>query len=152
MGSGWGKGWTKRDKSNRCLCRNCDGQARDKPKSSCSEPKHMIYYNHLLEYMRRRRKNNHSHVQEIARKSWLKKTYNLSTEDIERMKANQNNSCVICLTPFDSVNKPYVVEHNHRTSKVRGLSCHRCNIMIGFLEKYPKLIEPIQRYLNSCSD
>ena len=44
------------------------------------------------------------------------------------MYAEQGGRCKICgSTP----SKPLHVEHDHDTGKVRGLTCHFCNTMLG---------------------
>jgi hypothetical protein len=39
------------------------------------------------------------------------------------------------------------LDHNHHTGRVRGELCHRCNMMIGFIEASGVPLEVIQEYL-----
>lgn len=39
------------------------------------------------------------------------------------------------------------VDHNHKTGKVRGLLCRRCNQALGKLEDDPALFEAAATYL-----
>lgn len=49
----------------------------------------------------------------------------VTVEDYDRMLADQGGVCAICGNP------PKVrrldTDHDHRTGRVRGLLCHRCN-------------------------
>lgn len=45
----------------------------------------------------------------------------------------------------------HAVDHNHKTGRVRGLLCNRCNILVGFLEK-KDLIEATMKYLGETDD
>jgi Recombination endonuclease VII len=49
----------------------------------------------------------------------------VSTEDYERMLAEQGGGCAICGAPPKT--RRLHVDHNHKTGKVRGLLCFRCN-------------------------
>lgn len=37
------------------------------------------------------------------------------------------NNCSICRKPRSEFKKNLSVDHNHKTSKIRGLLCYRCN-------------------------
>jgi len=51
----------------------------------------------------------------------------MTIEDYKAMHARQNGRCAICGTAEEKL----VVDHNHRTGRVRELLCHLCNAMIG---------------------
>lgn len=66
----------------------------------------------------------------LARKrEWLKKRYKLTLEEYEQLFKQQAFACAICLQ-----SKPLCVDHDHTTSRVRGLLCAQCNFKIGWLE------------------
>ena len=76
------------------------------------------------------------------------KKYGLSIEKRKEMYLNQNGCCFICKNsvPYEDIK----TDHNHNIKGikgVRGLVCNLCNSFIGFIEKYPELVEPIQEYL-----
>lgn len=62
----------------------------------------------------------------------LKKCYGLTVEQYHAMKTKQGGGCAICgsTTPGGKDNKLHV-DHDHKTGKVRGLLCNRCNIALG---------------------
>lgn len=37
------------------------------------------------------------------------------------------NSCAICKKPGSAFNKRLSVDHNHKSNRIRGLLCFRCN-------------------------
>jgi hypothetical protein len=73
----------------------------------------------------------------------LKRHYGLTSEELSQMKRYQRNRCAICRK------KPYrlVVDHNHKTGKVRGLLCDLCNKGIGSLFDNPRIVQSAFQYL-----
>lgn len=61
------------------------------------------------------------------RKYWEHLT--LKEAEVERQKLSdaQNGKCAICGKDEKEFTKRLSVDHNHRTKKVRGLLCFRCN-------------------------
>jgi len=79
---------------------------------------------------------------EIQRRHWLKKKYGITIEQFDEILKSQNGVCAICkngndhLTKWGTKTKRMTVDHNHKTGKVRGLLCHKCNAALGrFKEK-----------------
>jgi len=72
----------------------------------------------------------------------LKRKYGISYEDYFSMYKLQNNSCKICGKSELRRNHkgkreqllPLFVDHCHKTGKVRGLLCSKCNSGIGMFE------------------
>ena len=64
-------------------------------------------------------------------KLWRK--YKLTLEQYDEMFEQQNGKCAICSEVSLGV-KRLCVDHNHKTGKVRGLLCNRCNIKLGIVE------------------
>jgi hypothetical protein len=71
------------------------------------------------------------------RKSYQRlKLYKLSHPEFEKMFEHQNKCYAICIEPLrDKSATGLNVDHCHVSGKVRGLLCHRCNIIVGFLDK-----------------
>ena len=61
----------------------------------------------------------------------LRKKYNMSIIEYDRMYKSQDYSCKICLR---DVNYNLHVDHCHTTGKVRGLLCSKCNKGLGSFE------------------
>ncbi len=69
--------------------------------------------------------------------AYLQRNYKISVEDYKNMLVKQNKLCAICLTvgfKLDPKTKSLlVVDHCHKTGKVRGMLCHNCNRALGLL-------------------
>ena len=82
-------------------------------------------------------------------KSYLQKTqyakYGLMPEEALIILTNP---CAICGT----TKMRRVIDHNHRTNKVRGALCDRCNGFVGWIEKYRHLLDDVFRYLSERSN
>lgn len=74
---------------------------------------------------------------EQKRKHKIKTQYGLLWEDFLSLYVAQNQSCAICKTPlalFGPINTNVAcVDHCHKSNKVRGLLCKKCNLGIGYL-------------------
>lgn len=65
-----------------------------------------------------------------TRENHLHKKYNMSLSEYDTLFEQQDGVCAIC---GDSPNtKRLFVDHCHKTGKIRGLLCGRCNSMLGF--------------------
>ncbi len=59
------------------------------------------------------------------------------------MYARQGGRCAICGTAAEKL----VVDHNHKTGKVRELLCHLCNAMIGCAREDTAILVNAAAYL-----
>jgi hypothetical protein len=64
----------------------------------------------------------------------LKVTYGITLEDYKQMLANQNECCAICKIPQSELPVDLAVDHCHKTNKIRGLLCAKCNLGLGNFE------------------
>ena len=80
----------------------------------------------------------------------LWRRYKLRPGDWEAMFEAQGGCCAICKrvskNPRDS-KRPLVVDHCHKTNKVRGLLCHNCNLTLGKYDDDPNWFDLIAVYL-----
>ena len=81
-----------------------------------------------------------------ARKEYLKRTYDLSIEEYDALRASQNNCCKICLISFDETMPQ--VDHCHDTGAIRGMLCKSCNQMLGFARDNVKVLQEAITYLS----
>lgn len=56
----------------------------------------------------------------------------------------QQGLCAICGDEFEG--EP-MVDHDHKTRKVRGLLCHHCNIGLGMFRDSPRNLRRASEYL-----
>lgn len=59
----------------------------------------------------------------------LKKTYGITLIQYQEMSKEQDNKCAICekINEFGAWNNKLVVDHCHKTNKIRQLLCDKCN-------------------------
>lgn len=84
---------------------------------------------------------------------FLKRRYNITKEDYERMLESQGSVCKICGKPPRNTSQQTAVlhvDHNHTTGKVRGLLCGKCNTGLGFIEQ-EELLKAAKAYLEDYS-
>lgn len=68
----------------------------------------------------------------------LKKKFNLTEADYYAMLERQNGVCKICKEEESRIDgqskriKPLSVDHCHKTGKIRGLLCTKCNLGISY--------------------
>lgn len=74
------------------------------------------------------------------------KTYGIDKLEYAKMVLQQHGTCGIC-----GINKCYnrawSVDHDHNTGEVRGLLCHKCNLMLGYAKDDIKILEAGIKYL-----
>lgn len=73
--------------------------------------------------------------------------YGTSIEAYNDMLRSQYGCCAICLSTAPKIGKYFVIDHCHKTAKIRGLLCRNCNSAIGLLEENIKFLENSILYL-----
>lgn len=69
------------------------------------------------------------------RVSDLKKFYGITLAEFNSLFSAQNGKCKSCGTHQSELNRSLCVDHNHKTKKVRGLLCNRCNQALGLIKE-----------------
>lgn len=83
-------------------------------------------------------------------KRFIKKTYDISWDDYEKMFDAQSGCCAICKSKVSSARTTRLfVDHCHDTLKVRGLLCSSCNHGLGLFKDSPTLLKAALKYLES---
>lgn len=81
----------------------------------------------------------------------LKRSFGITLNDYEILLAGQNGVCALCKNPESVKSKRKVqrlaVDHCHKTQRIRGLLCFKCNTSIAILEKDSQLLDLIKVYL-----
>lgn len=95
---------------------------------------------------------NRYNTPDANRKHTLKRAYGLSVEQFEQMRLDQNGLCAICHQEPPHGRQGLVVDHDHKTGKVRGLLCNSCNRLLGSFEdgliNNAEFAQDAQRYLH----
>lgn len=82
----------------------------------------------------------------------LKNKYNITLEDYNNLFTKENGRCHICNLSESRKGthgkiKRLSVDHCHKTGKVRGLLCQRCNSVLGYIEDNKNLLKQMIKYL-----
>jgi len=67
----------------------------------------------------------------------------MGCDDVTLKELLASNECTIC----GQVTKNLVVDHCHKTNKVRGILCQECNLGLGKFKDDPQLLEFARIYL-----
>jgi predicted methyltransferase len=86
----------------------------------------------------------HANKEHIAERRRSQR-YNLTPEDYAAMYAAINGCCTICGIPQDVL----AVDHDHKTTKVRGLLCKGCNLGLGGFKDDTELLAKAIVYLSN---
>ena len=113
-------------------CKNCDYQARIKYRTE-----------RKLQY------------QTVTRKEYRKRVYGLSDDSFNTLWKKQKGKCPICdKTLTDALGNKHlpskaVIDHCHKTGKIRGILCTMCNKGLGLLGDNINGLKKAVQYLNA---
>jgi len=94
------------------------------------------------------RKWNKTPTAKVYRRKWqLNNRYGMTLEEYEELNNKQGGKCAICgnMTDID-----LCVDHDHKTNKVRGLLCNKCNVGLANFRDNPELLLAASSYLEKC--
>lgn len=87
----------------------------------------------------------------------LRTKYNITEAQYEQMCEGQNSVCAICkqqeadfARKSNTKRKALAVDHCHKTGKIRGLLCRRCNTALGTFKDSVVLLSSAIKYLEEC--
>jgi len=75
----------------------------------------------------------------------LRYNYGITLEEYNNMAQEQNWACKICL---GNTARALSVDHCHKSKKIRGLLCSKCNTAIGLLDEDISRLDKIKDYLS----
>lgn len=77
----------------------------------------------------------------------LRRVFDLSLDDHAQMLRYQNGACAICYRLPKKL--PLAVDHDHKTGLVRGMLCHRCNRLLGWVFDDAEALRRAAEYLDN---
>jgi hypothetical protein len=82
----------------------------------------------------------------------LKQAFNINSKDYNELLKTQKGKCAICKKEEKAFTKygkkrNLAVDHCHKTGKIRGLLCTKCNTAIGSFEDNLELLNNAIKYL-----
>lgn len=109
---------------------------------------------HILQYRKKYLEKNRQRINAAQRKNYakhpnkykknrkyqLKQCYSITPDDYKHLLKLQNYECAICHRNQNEFKTKLCVDHNHRTGKVRGLLCQRCNGCLGWFEAHKEFV------------
>jgi Recombination endonuclease VII len=76
---------------------------------------------------------------------YLQKVYSIDSTTYMHLLELQNGGCAICQVKPN--NRRLHVDHHHKSKKIRGLLCGKCNQAIGLLNEDLRLFDTAKKYL-----
>ena len=81
----------------------------------------------------------------------LKRKYNITLEEYNKLLELQHYRCAICVELFEDTHAFICLDHSHKTGKQRGLICRRCNLILGNCKDSIKILKRAIVYLKKYS-
>ena len=75
------------------------------------------------------------------KRNWLRLGVEFSNKEYDILLLKQNGKCALCGKPQGYEKRRLAVDHNHKTGKIRGLLCAKCNLCLGWIEGATSLDE-----------
>jgi hypothetical protein len=111
----------------RIYCISCDKKIRDT--------------DHRREYAKVWSRNYRKRNPDKARWASIKHRHGLTKEEWQMMFDKQLGCCAICGKHQSEVKRRLVVDHCHKTGKIRKLLCDLCNTRLGWYENHQAIID-----------
>lgn len=127
--------------------------------SKCQKPYHRNGY--CSDCAKEYKRENYSYERERLRK--IKQVYgDIAVEDYKRLYELQEGNCACCGLPEQRRTSagrramlntpsfsPLVIDHDHKTGRIRGLLCNACNQALGHLQEDPGRVKSLLCYINN---
>jgi len=81
-----------------------------------------------------------------VKNNYLKRLYGITLEDRNKMFKKQGKRCAICKKKKSGY-PGWVMDHDHKTKRVRGILCNKCNLLLGRAEDNVKILISATKYL-----
>jgi CDP-glycerol glycerophosphotransferase (TagB/SpsB family) len=140
--------WAKR---NRARVNKTDRAWRQKNPSKVRASKSRYRKSHLEQVRKQIKelyKKNKKRYMRNRYRSWLQSKYGLTKEQFYDILREQKGECAICRKQqrCGKRNKLYV-DHDHKTNRLRGLVCFKCNVLLGMAQDEIRILKKAIAYL-----
>jgi len=82
----------------------------------------------------------------------VKRKYGITIDQYRDMLSQQLSGCSICGKTIIEIGKLLGVDHDHKTKKIRGLLCDKCNLGLGYFNDDIELLTKTIKYLNAWKE
>ncbi len=120
-------------------CRLCDAR-KSKARYYKRQSKRLIQHREYRKGLSAEEKLQRAQSRAIAVKL---RRYKISQGFLDALLVEQNNLCAIC-----ERNGRLVIDHSHKTGKVRGLLCYACNLGLGLFRDSAGSLQKAVAYLS----
>jgi len=112
----------------------------------CRAKRTLLYRKKHRNEIRERKKRDYRKNPDAWHSAKLRQMYGLTAQEYIQMFESQNGKCLIC-KQAEMHRRRLSVDHEHRTKKVRGLLCVKCNAVLGQVGDSPALLRTAANYL-----
>lgn len=112
----------------------------------CERKEHRDWYSRNKEYTKLYQESRKTSTEDRR----LNRIYGISLKDLNLMVKDQDNKCKICGDSF--LNSRMCVDHCHKTGKIRGILCNKCNSGIGLLKDSRDVVKNAYNYLEEVQN
>lgn len=82
------------------------------------------------------------------RRDYLSRNYGITLEQFNWLLAGQGSKCPICYTSVPSSGRACHVDHDHKSGRVRGVLCGKCNVGLGQARDTADILRAAAAYLS----
>lgn len=82
-----------------------------------------------------------------ARDRELRRVYGITRDELDAMLEAQGHRCAICGGERNGPGTRLHVDHCHKSKRIRGLLCAKCNTAVGLLDDDPDRAAALAAYL-----
>ena len=124
---------------------------RDSHKEKIAKQKKQQYINNKEQRQKYSKNYNDTH-KESAQKRSRKRIiirHGITPEQYSEIFNKQQGCCNICGKHQSEMKKALHIDHNHKTKKIRGLLCFKCNYLLGYADDNIVRLESAISYLKN---
>jgi len=81
----------------------------------------------------------------------LKQNFGMTLTEYDLMSNSQGDVCKIC-GGINADGRRLAVDHNHKTGKIRGLLCQKCNLILGYANEDTEILARAIVYLKEANN
>lgn len=102
---------------------------------------------------KRWKENNQERYALLGKAKHLRRKFGITLIEYQNLLDSQRGVCFLCKNPEKIKNhiskktSSLAVDHCHKTGKIRGLLCFKCNTTIAHIENNPDIYQIIRGYL-----
>ena len=105
------------------------------------------YQKYREQYIKRAREWRERYPERV-KENGIKYRHGISLKDYNKMFIKQNGRCAICEKPQSDFSRKFIVDHCHKTGRIRDLLCYCCNTLLGKIENEPENLKKLLKYLD----